>query len=63
MTQKTKIIYVGILHNIKINAYANNKDLLKKDLSTLQRLLLIDKENENMKKIAKNMQKVLTLAS
>ena len=62
MSQKTKIIYLGILMNIKKNAYQDNTNLLRQDLITLKRLLLIDKDNQKMQSLEKNMQLVLTKA-
>ena len=62
MSQKTKIIYLGILMNIKKNAYQDNTNLLRQDLITLRRLLLIDKDNQKMQSLEKNMQLVLTKA-
>ena len=60
MSQKTKIIYLGILINIKRNAYQDNTNLLKQDLIILRKLLLIDKDNQKMQKLEKSMQLVLT---
>lgn len=62
MSQKMKTIYLGILLNVKNNAYENNIELLKKDLLTLKKILLVQKNNQQMKNIEKNMQKVLTMA-
>lgn len=60
MSQKTKITYLKILLNIKNNAYENNTELLKKDLIALKKILLTQKDNQQMQKLEKNMQKVLT---
>ena len=60
MSQKTKIAYLKILLNIKNNAYENNTELLKKDLIALKKILLTQKDNQQMQKLEKNMQKVLT---
>ncbi len=60
MSQKTKIAYLKILLNIKNNAYENNTGLLKKDLIVLKKILLTQKDNQQMQKLEKNMQKVLT---
>lgn len=62
MSQKTKITYLKILLNIKNNAYKNNTGLLKKDLIALKKILLTQKDNQQMQKLEKNMQKVLTKA-
>ena len=62
MSQKTKITYLKILLNIKNNAYENNTGLLKKDLIALKKILLTQKDNQQMQKLEKNMQKVLTKA-
>ena len=62
MSQRMKTIYLGILLNVKNNAYENNIELLKKDLLTLKKILLVQKNNQQMKNIEKNMQKVLTRA-
>ena len=62
MSQRMKTIYLGILLNVKNNAYENNIELLKKDLLTLKKILLVQKNNQQMKNIEKNMQKVLTMA-
>ena len=55
-----KIQYLNILQNVKNNAYENNTQLLKEDLITLRNMLIVYKDNENMKKLEKNMTKVLT---
>ena len=60
MSQKTKIAYLKILLNIKNNAYENNTGLLKKDLIVLKKIFLTKKDNQQMQKLEKNMQKVLT---
>ncbi len=60
MSQKMKTIYLGILLNVKNNVYENNTELLKKDLLILKKILLVQSNNQQMKNIEKNMQKVLT---
>ena len=62
MSQKMKIIYLGILLNVKNNVYENDTELLKKDLLILKKILLVQSNNQQMKNIEKNMQKVLTKA-
>lgn len=62
MSQKMKIIYLGILLNVKNNVYENDTELLKKDLLILKKILLVQSNNQQMKNIEKNMQKVLTRA-
>ena len=62
MSQRMKTIYLGILLNVKNNAYENNIELLKKDLLTLKKILLVQKNIQKMKNIEKNMKKVLTRA-
>ena len=60
MPTKLKVQYLNILRNVKENAYDNNKELLKQDLITLRNILVVYQDNENMKKLEKNMTKVLT---
>ena len=60
MLTKLKVQYLNILRNVKENAYDNNKELLKQDLITLRNILVVYQDNENMKKLEKNMTKVLT---
>lgn len=55
MSQKSKLAYLKILLNVKENAYQNNKELLKQDLTTLRNLLLIDSENQHMQRLEKCM--------
>jgi len=59
MPIKFKIQYLNILQNVKNNVYENDKQALKQDLMTLRNMLIVYKDNENMKKLEKNMTKVL----
>ena len=48
MSSQSKLAYLNILLNVKNNVYEGNKTLLKQDLITLKRLLLLDKANQQM---------------
>ena len=49
MSEKSKLEYLKVLLNIKANAYQDNALLLKKDLLTLKRLLLIENNTNDRK--------------
>lgn len=50
MSEKSKLEYLKILVNIKDNVYKDNSNLLKKDLLTLKKLLLLE-SNKNDRKL------------
>ena len=58
MSSQSKLAYLNILLNVKNNVYEGNKTLLKQDLITLKRLLLLDKANQQMVNLYNVMSKV-----
>lgn len=64
MSTKNKLIYLKILMNIKNNVYKTNKNQLIADLQMVKRLLEIEinKDNQELITIQKNMQKMLKIA-
>jgi hypothetical protein len=64
MSTKNKLIYLKILMNIKNNVYKTNKNQLIADLQMIKRLLEIEinKDNQELITIQKNMQKMLKIA-
>ena len=64
MSTKNKLIYLKILMNIKNNVYKTNKNQLISDLQMIKRLLEIEinKDNQELITIQKNMQKMLKIA-
>lgn len=59
MSKKSKLIYLGILLNIKQGVYNTDKELLKKDLLVLRQLLSFDSQNQKMQLVENKMQLIL----
>ena len=64
MSNKSKLEYLKVLMNIKNNVYKDNKLQLKKDLLIVQKLLLIEanQNNQDLQRLEESMQKVLKIA-
>lgn len=64
MSSKSKLEYLNVLMNIKNNVYQNNKLQLKKDLLIVQKLLLIEvnQNNQDLQRLEESFKKVLKIA-
>jgi len=64
MSSKSKLEYLKVLMNIKSGVYQNNKLQLKKDLLIVQKLLLLEcnQDNQELTNLENSMKKVLKLA-
>lgn len=59
MSNKSKLMYLNILLNVKKGVYNDDKELLKQDLLTLRLLLMVDRDNEKMKVVENKMRLML----
>ena len=59
MSDKSKLIYLGILLNIRKGVYATNQDQLRQDLLKLRYLLTIEKDNQKMQVVENKMKLML----
>ena len=59
MSKKSKLVYLGILLNIKQGVYNTDKELLKRDLLVLRQLLSFDRDNQKMQLVENKMQLIL----
>ncbi len=59
MSDKSKLIYLGILLNIRKGVYATNQDQLRQDLLRLRYLLTIEKDNQKMQVVENKMKLML----
>ena len=59
MSKKSKLIYLGILLNVKQGVYNTDKELLKRDLLVLRQLLSFDRDNQKMQLVENKMQLIL----
>ena len=64
MSSKSKLEYLNVLMNIKNNVYQNNKLQLTKDLLIVQKLLLIEvnQNNQDLQRLEESFKKVLKIA-
>lgn len=64
MSSKSKLEYLNVLMNIKNNVYKDNKLQLKKDLLIVQKLLLIEanQNNQDLQRLEESFKKVLKIA-
>ena len=59
MSKKSKLVYLGILLNVKQGVYNTDKELLKRDLLVLRQLLSFDRDNQKMQLVENKMQLIL----
>ena len=59
MSKKSKLMYLNILLNYKNGVYTQDKEQLRQDLLALRLLLMVDKDNDKMKKVENKMRLML----